>query len=408
MPLTKYRLTPSLLLLAASSMGLAVTFDYNGQFDTFRQVTTDGNGNVYVVGNTFSSVNDILAVSCQPNGTLRWSQVQRPNAAGSTTLNCVVKGTSLYTFATTLGMSDVSVGLLRFGLANGGLLSSDMQYIGAGGATNTTISANGTAYISGFQTASGLGSGLLYKYASPGPGSINLITPPPNEDFIFYDVVALPGGIYVTGEHYVNGDFSAFVAKYNPSNLSLAWMTHLNDPSDYRLPIGIRVDSSGNLLVAGNMDTPFQGMGCFVTKLNTSGVILGEMLLGRPEVSDETAYVMQMVGDNVILGGESEGGYFVTGTSNDLTWNYYDYDPALGPVSAMTSDGTYAYIATTGSRRIRKTSYGGLAVYWNVDYPTYGNVAGLASHNGFIYAISNLSGDGKLAKINASTGALVW
>ncbi|BCB90514.1 DUF7948 domain-containing protein [Phytohabitans suffuscus] len=175
--------------------------------------------------------------------------------------------------------------------------------------------------------------------------------------FDFDDILALAvdgsGQAYVAGQTAssnfpttsgafdttANGEYDAFVAKFNASGSQLVYSTRLGG-TDNELPGGIAVDAAGNAVVAGSTrsagfpTTPgslqpvhsggdfidlFEG---FVTKLNATGsALVYSTFLGGPKQDSVSDVALDALGNAYLLGGTQSPGFPTTPGTFDTTFD---------------------------------------------------------------------------------------
>jgi len=273
-------------------------------------IAVDGNGNVYVTGNSAT------AWSCSPTdctvrafGGIEDAYIARLDGTSGT-----------LTWNTFLGGSGTTVG---YGLATDG---SNIYVTGYSTETWGIPLRDYTGNWDGFAAKLNSVSGYLTWNTFLGGSA---------DDLGYGIVVDGNGYVYVTGRSntawgsplrdYGGGNADGFVAKLDPSG-ALTWNTFLGG-TGYDFGYGITVDGSGNAYVAGNSDTawgnPLRGYtnnyDGFAAKLDPAGALAWNTFLGGS--GNDRSYGIAVFGGNE--------NYYVSGYS-DAAWG--------NPLRAYTGD----------------------------------------------------------------------
>ena len=261
-----------------SSGGQLWTSRYNGtgnSSDKAYSIAVDGSGNVYVTGVSRSGATagteDYATVKYNSNGIQQWAA--------------------------------------RY---NGTLNSND-------GANAIALDNSGNVYVTGSSLGSG-GSDRDYvtiKYNSSGAEQwVKRYNGPGNSSDEAYRIaVSDSGNVYVTGYSRSTsgaGSEDCTTIKYNTAGVQ-QWVQRFNNGAN-DLGLAVRVDSLGNVYVAGFAWNGFSGLDYLTLKYNSSGV----QLWSRIEVQSGTGIIYSLAVDN-------PGNVYVTGFSYNETTGNDDY-----------------------------------------------------------------------------------
>jgi hypothetical protein len=122
------------------------------------------------------------------------------------------------------------------------------------------------------------------------------------------------GNVYVTEKHMVSTDFNYLTIKYNAAGNQL-WAVQYDGPSNSDDgTFDIRVDGSGNVYVTGHSWQSGTSWDYATIKYNSAGVQQWVARYNGPGNIADFA---------IALGIDSSGNVYVTGTSDDLSVNFY-------------------------------------------------------------------------------------
>ncbi len=327
-------------------------------------LAVDASGNAYVAGQTSSSAfPGVSGSSIQPSnaGGVYDAFLTKINAAGSA-----------ITYSTFLGGSaeDTSTEVAVDGSGNAYLTGSTTSTSFPGVSGGSLQSSNGGGYDAFLTKINAAGTAITYATFLGGSG-----------DDLSSDIVidgsgnAIVGGVTasssfpgVTGSSLqsanAGGTYDAFLTKINSSGSAITWSTFLGASGlDYLSAVAL--DSSGNVLAAGNTDsTSFPGVtggslqssnnggnDAFLTKINsTATAITWSTFLGGNG------------GDFVALGGlglDSSNNVYVGGATLSTTFNGVTGSSMQPSHAGGTTDAFLAKLNAAGSSITWATFLGG-------------------------------------------------
>ncbi len=360
------------------------TFLGGSLYDFGNAIAVDGSGNVYVAGASLAT----------------WGAPVRAYTSGYDVFAAKLSSSGALTWNTFLGASGDDEG---FAIA---VDASGNVYVA--GSSNDTWGSPVRAFGGGFYDA------FVAKLNSNGVLTWNTFLGGSGTDNGNAITLDGSGNVYVTGYSYApwglpvrafgGGFYDAFVAKLDSSG-SLTWNTFLGG-SGNDAGIGIALDGSGNLYVAGHSTATWGspvrsytsggtfGDDAFAAKLDSNGALLWNTFLGGS--GDDVGYGMAVDGS---------GNVYVAGNYSTATWG--------SPVRAYTS-GKDAFAAKLDSSG---------ALLWNTflggSGTDYGDAIAVdGSGNVYVAGDSDVawgspfraytsSADVFAAKLDSS-GALIW
>jgi len=289
--------------------------------DSATALAVDAAGNVYVTGNSLSSVtfDDYATVKYNASGVEQW--VARYNGPGNsddsaTALavdaagNVYVTG---YSFGSVTSSDYVTVKYNASGVEqwvaryNGPRSSVDR-------ATALAVDAAGNVYVAGNSLGSGTSSDYAtVKYNASGVEQwVARYNGPGNSaDSATALAVDAAGNVYVTGYSLGSGTFDDYATvKYNASGVE-QWVARYNGPrnSDDRAT-ALAVDAAGNVYVTGYSGSAGTSYDYATVKYNTSGVEQWVARYNGPGTSDASATALAVdAAGNVYVTGYSGGDY---------------------------------------------------------------------------------------------------
>jgi uncharacterized delta-60 repeat protein len=374
---------------------------YNGPAngnDVATAIAVDGNGNVYVSGNSSGgcSSSDYTILKYDPEGKLLWQNHYNGlgNGLDSATAIAVDGNGNVYVTGNSYGGSSLAdYATLKY--TPGGYLLWEKRYNGPGNgddyATAIAVDGKGNVYITG--KSRGKGSGFDYatlKYAPNGKllwknrynGSASL------DDFALAIAVDDSGNVYVTGEAHTTGTFENAkvyaTIKYDPKG-KLLWEKDYYGAYGWAGATAIAVDGNGNVYVTGQ-----SGFYYYETvKYDPEGTLLWEKAHFVPVhgYGDSVATAIAVDGSgNVFVTGRSSGG----SSSNDYATLKYDPEGTLLWENRYNGPGNGDDLATAiavdgnGNVYVTGTSYGGSTSsdYATLKYDPEGKVVWENRYNG--------------------------
>ena len=237
-------------------------------------LAVDGNGNVYVTGNSQGSNDfydyDYATIKYSSNGNLLW--VARHNGPGNKNDNATALAVDVAGNVYVTGSIFFYDGINVYGSTDYATIKYSSngnqlwvaQYNGPGNgadkATALAIDGNGNVYVTGNSVS--LGSSYKSDYATIKYDTngnqlwVGLYNGPGNdEDKATALAVDVAGNVYVTGSTYITDTDTGYATvKYDASG-NWVWVARYNGPwysySWYEEPVGLAVDGNGNVYVAG-------------------------------------------------------------------------------------------------------------------------------------------------------------
>lgn len=284
-----------------------------------RALTLDSEGNIYVAGKTNQSLDGQT-----DQGTKTGAFVMKYNADKS------------WAWTRVLGGAD-----------------GDNEALGV------AVDGSGNIYVCGVtegsiegETPEGFKDLFLAKYSSSGNLQWVTLFGETGEDTVANDVAVDGSGIYITGitgaaleEQTPTGDKDIFLMKYDTNGTRL-WGDLTGSPSVPSSGKSIAVDTSGNIIVAGETSGPIDGethhspgyTNIALLKYSSSGTKLWTRLLGS-DYHDSTYAVDIDSGGNIYVGGKSSEPLAATNPDGENDAFVAQYSPA----------GTQNWVRTTGA-----------------------------------------------------------
>jgi hypothetical protein len=326
-----------------------------------ESAAVDASGNIYVTGGTNSSnFPGVTGGSIQSSfgGGWRDGFLTKINAAG----NAIVYSTYLGGTDDDLGTS-VAVDSSGNAVVVGFTGSSSFPAV-SGSSLQPTYGGNGDAFVVKVDPT-GTAIYSTYLGGTGGDGALSVALDSSSNAYIAggTDTSAFPGvsGSSLQSSHAGSGD--AFITKLNAAGSAIVWSTYLGGTAGDSA-LGIALDSSGNIVVAGSTDsTSFPGVTGsslqpthagsneqFVTKINSGGTaILWSTFLGGNDYDFMPWNALALDGsDNVYIGG---------GT---LTTSYPGVNgSSIQPTFGGASDAFVVKINAAGTAIVYATYLGG-------------------------------------------------
>jgi hypothetical protein len=269
-------------------------------------IAADGDGNVYVTGN---SGDDILIVKYSSSGSLIW---QRTLSSGSYTFVYGVAADSDGNVYVTGKISN-SVFIAKYS-SSGSLIWQRMPSFGLTEnwqPSKVATDRDGNVYLSKTTVSNGGFINVsLFKYSSSGLLIWARRIPLAEVGDIATDS---EGNVFVTGQLRRTGESDIFIAKYSSSGL-LIWQRKLNAPNPFEvvvtIEVAITIDADGNTYVTGNYsllsEGSFEGSFIYIVKYSSSGSLIWQRKL------DNNVYTGI---DNALdIATDSDGNVYVTGS----------------------------------------------------------------------------------------------
>lgn len=294
---------------------------YNGLangFDVGNSIAVDGNGNVFVAGDTADGTGgmgeaDFLIIAYSGSGASLWTNrynklLMRNDDSTPTAMALDGSGNVLVT-----GSSDAGPGFnanyATVKYSSTGVLLWANWYNGPGDgedrATGVAVDSSGNVYVTGYSVGSNVWDYATIKYSDAGvPLWTNRYGESGGSSFAKAIAVAPNGSTYVTGYSLGSGDYAT--VKYSSAGVP-SWTNRYNGPGGYSAATGLAVDGNGDVFVTGySYGASYEDFATI--KYSGAGVPLWTNRYGgpEPESGPDVAYAIAVA---------TNGDVFVTGYS---------------------------------------------------------------------------------------------
>lgn len=355
-------------------------------------VAVDGTGNSYLAGNTTTSLNggtqygmiDAVAAKYNGSGSLQWvrqvgSDVQRAQATG---VHADCSGSTVVVGGTTGSLTDggwVEGGSNYFITKhNDSGTRQWVKQIGSPQRSSDTIAnavarnASGDSYVAGSTTGplngnSLLGTRDLFLSRHNGSGNLVWVTQvgvTAGTSQALGVAVDSSENIYVAGSttkglngNSQTGSTDLVLAKFNASG-TLIWLTQLGASSGTSIATGVSLDASGNIYISGYTNVGLNGksqtgsIDSFIAKYDASGTLIWLSQLGS-----SGGYAGETKGMSIAT--DSSGNSYITGhtSASGLNGNTQtaSYDFYLAKFNAS---GTLSWVTQKGRLHLWSYAYG--------------------------------------------------
>ncbi|HEX5222780.1 MAG TPA: SBBP repeat-containing protein [Verrucomicrobiae bacterium] len=314
--------SPKFAIIKCSSMGTPLwTNRYHGDVVSALGVDVSGNGNVYVVGNTYrptSGGRDFVTLAYSSSGIPLWTNTyqNRTDGIGSdlaTALavggngNIYVTGYSSETNSTRTAYATIAYSSSGVPLWTNRYTGSTSTLVGSG-AYAIAVGANGNVYVTGLSQGDHFTDYATIAYSSDGAvlwinrygGGVC----PDQAKSIAVDNET--GNVYVTGysDFLVDGNPDYVTIGYSSSGLAL-WTNRLYS-SGRNIPVAMAVGANGDVIVTGSSSNAFSGNDFSTIAYSSLGVPLWTNRYNGPANAGDAPYGMAL---------DKSGNIFVTGYS---------------------------------------------------------------------------------------------
>ncbi len=291
-----------------------------GEFDEANAVALDGNGNIYVAGETTGAFADqtnlgsydAFVVQYDASGTLQWIRQFGTSTVDSATAIAVDSNNNVYVAGYTFGTFP--------GETNAG---GDDAFLAKYDATGTLQWAH--------QVGTSLGD-YANSVAVDGNGNVSIAG---------YTAGAFPGETNA-------GNVDAFVAQFD-ANGALQW-AHQLGTSSFDVAYSVAVDSNGSVYIAGNADVD-----AFLAQYSAAGTFQWMRAIGTG--ANTVAYGIAIDGgDNIYVAGDTNGTFVGTSSAGGEDGFVVCYDTTSASQWARqfgtSSPDSVASVAVDGSGNI--------------------------------------------------------
>jgi hypothetical protein len=254
-------------------------------FSSFNDAAVDGSGNVYAGGyqnaSQFGSNYDFSLVKYNSSGTLQWqrylgvtrNQVASGVVTDSSGTTYISGYHTVYNFGTE--QNDFYGLIAKYNSSGAIQWQRTFIQVSSANANKMALDSEGNLYVA----ASAAGKFTLIKYNSSGTVLFANTLTPAVANIVANDVtVDSSNNVYLVGE---GENYSAFICKYNSSG-TLQWQRQITTDASvtYKYFRGIKVDSLGNMFMAGVMMTSSNNQYFFLGKFPSDGSKTGTYVVG--------------------------------------------------------------------------------------------------------------------------------
>jgi hypothetical protein len=360
--------------------------------DTGYGVAVDANGNVYITGSFYGSIDlgggtltangsstDVFLASFTPSGQHRWSKA----FGGSSTDyaygiavdgdgNVYITGyyyTSITFGGTTLTSNGSSSDIFLASFTPGGVHRWSKSFGGTSSDYGYSVAtdSNGNVYLGGYfyssidfgggaLTSYGSNDGFLASFTSAGAHRWSKGFGGTSGDYVNAVATDASGNSYVTGYYYTsiafgsttltsNGSYDVFLASYTPAGV-LRWAKGFGgSSSDYGY--GVATDASGNVYLTGNFYSSIDFGGAVLTANGSSSDIFLASLTSAGVHRWSKAFGGSSSDYGYGVATDPSGNVFITG----YFYNSIDFGGGALAANGTSSDLFLASFTSSGAHR---------------------------------------------------------
>jgi hypothetical protein len=322
--------------------------------DSFEAIAIDSSNNIYVAGRTTSSsIGASLLAKYNASGTQQWVRTLGTNTTFHNNSWLAVDTDSsgnIYVAGETYNTTNR--GIIAKYDSSGAVIWQKSLDGGPSHFNSLATAADGTSYVAGIN-ASGLEGSQdisIFKYDSSGNvvWQKNLGTASGNENPADIKIDS-SGNICVAGRTSVGGTTSHLLVKLNPEG-SILWQTQLAGTS-VAAPNAISIDASNNIYLAGFMLSG-SNYNVHIVKYNLSGQVLWQRVFGGVNFELGEGIVAGTDGSfYFLMDGSIPYNFLVCkmGSNGELigTFNIGDLKATYGPTSFTSSSSSLVISSTT-------------------------------------------------------------
>jgi uncharacterized delta-60 repeat protein len=350
---------------------------FGGSVDDYGYgIAVDSSGNVYVIGYTASGVDprDIIFAKFNTSGAIQWQRTLTNSGGNDYGYGIAVDSSAnVYIIGQVYAGGNYNFQLAKYNTS--GTIQWQRKLGGYGDAYGQGIALDSSAnvYVIGYSNPtapSGTYNFQLAKYDTTGAIQWQRrLSSSSGNDYGYGIAVDSSGNVYVTGN--TNSPVDLQLAKYNTSGV-IQWQRKLGYSVTLDYGYGLAVDSSSNVYVVGRSNArvyPSTTMDLLLAKYDTNGSIQWQRVLGSTGTDEGFGIAVDTSG-NVYVAGYSNvsGSYdFVmaklpgdgTGTGVYSVGGYsYTYDIAtLTDASSSLTDAASSLTDSTSSLTDASTSF---------------------------------------------------
>ncbi len=235
--------------------------DLNNGKDSVVSMVIDNLGNIYVAGTSHStnSLYTFAVIKYNSDGTLLWTQRYHKNGNEWEKVKKMIIDKKNNVYVTGIGFrNDTKDDIITVKFNTDGIFQWGVSWNDPGNssdeAADIKVDKEGNVYVAGYGAGGGTDNDFItLKYDSSGnqkwavtyDGSQN------SDDFAVSLALDYQQNSYVEGFSFNNGRYDYSVVKYDTNGVKLWDEDFPSDASSNSVPIGLSIDSYGNILIGG-------------------------------------------------------------------------------------------------------------------------------------------------------------